>query len=242
MTTTRVERTTSAGATKVWDLADATQQSRGRRRGMDAGGPIAAALGGVALCAAIAPGLPLDARWCLVAGAGVVALLVACSAIRRRQALLSLLLALTGRVAPVAAVAITVDATTAAPAAVTSSIVSDASLGAMHEFVVPSVAFVALPSVRQTEAEAFATALVLRLRSLHGTSSPYPPSLQLSNGSIVEGSGVLQGAALSAAPNGTRLVYEVTATGSAFRIVVISGHDSEARVTADSSLVVAGIG
>lgn len=237
---TRDESTSAAGATKVWDLADASLHRGARRHGFDLGGPIAAALGGVALGAAVAPGVNIDARWCLVAGAGVVALLVAFSAIRRRQALVSLLLALTGLLSPLAAGAVAVDTTMAAKPAVTSAVVSDASLTAVDDALVTTRAFTAMSRERRADAAAFATSLVLRLRTLHGSSGPYPTSLDLSDGSVVEGAGLLQGTALGVVPTDARLDYRVTTSGSAFQVVVVSDDDPRATVTANSSLVVPG--
>lgn len=225
-----------AGTTTVWDLADASRSRGPRRRGIDLGGPIAAALGVVALGAAVAPGLRIDTRWCLVGAAGAIGLLVAGSALRRRQALLSLLLAAAGLVAPLAAGAVTMQTAAAQPAQVISRVVPDASLVVSQVTLVRSPGFTALSSRRQADAEAFATALVLRLRTLHGVWGPYPAALALSGGSVVEAAGEMQGTALGAVPAEERLEYRVTTSGDAFAMrVVVLGHP-DASVEAGSAL------
>lgn len=227
-------------ATRVYDLADASSTRQVRRRGMDLGGPIAAVFGGVALGAAVAPGLPADARWSLVVGSGAIGLLVGLSTIRRRQALLSLLLAFAGLAAPLAAGAITTIVTTAAPPPVATEVVPDRALAVPGDALTSSAAFAGLTRHDRADAEAFATALVLRLRTLHGSFGPYPASLRLSDGSVVEGAGLLEGTALGVVPADARLEYRVTRSGSAFRVVVVSTEDPAATVAADSSLMVPG--
>lgn len=228
---------TTTGTTKVWDLADASRDRVPRRRGADVGGPIAAALGLVALGAAIAPGLAAEARWCLVIAAGGTAALIGFSALRRRQALVTLLLAVAGLLTPLAAGAVTMDSAMHAPTAVTSEVVKDSSLAHPDDGIVYSGPFADLPREEQVEAEAFATGLVLRLRTLHGPFGPFPASLALSTGSLVEGPGAFQGTSLGAVPERSRLLYQVTSSGSAFRVVVTSTTDPTATETVTSGLV-----
>lgn len=231
---------TATGTTRVWDLADASRDHVARRRGTDLGGPVAAVLGLVALGAAVAPGLTEEARWCLVAAAGVTAVLIGFSALRRRQALLSLLLAVAGLLTPLAAGAITMDAAMRAPAAVASEVVADSALRNPADGLAPSSAFADLPQARRADATAFATALVLRLRTLHGSFGPYPTSLALSTGSVVEGPGLLQGTSLGVVPTGYRVVYEVASSGGTFQVTVASLADATATVAATSALIVPG--
>jgi hypothetical protein len=228
---------TATGTAKVWDLADASHDRVVRRRGRDLGGPVAAALGLVALSAAFAPGLEDEPRWCLVVAAGVTAVLVGFSALRRRQALLSLVLAVAGLLTPLAAAAVTADAALRAPAPVTSRVVADAALAHPDDGLVSTPAFDDLPTTTQADAQSFATAVVLRLRTLHGSFGPYPTSLALSTGSVVEGPGVLAGTALGVVPDGTRVGYEVTSSGEAFRVTVVSLTDPAATVSATSALL-----
>lgn len=228
--------TGATGREKVWDLADASVDRVVRRRGRDLGGPIAAALGVVALAGAVAPGVDGPTRWCVVAVAGSVAVLVGFSAMRRRQAVLSLLLALAGLVVPVIAGVVTVADAVRAPAAVQSAV-------AAHELrdppggLQPSAAFASLPDRQQSDAAAFATTLVERIRTLHGSFGPYPTSLALSHGSVVEGSGRLGGMSLGVVPAHARLLYTVSRSGDAFRVTVVARSDEDATVTATSSLV-----
>lgn len=229
---------TATGTTRVWDLADASDDRPIRRRGTDLGGPSAAALGLVALGAAMAPGLSDEARWSAVIASGVVAVLVGFSALRRRQTLTALLLALAGLVAPLAAGGVTMDTALRAPAVVTSTVVADSALAVHADQLAPTAAFTGLPGAEQADANGFATALVLRLRTMHGSFGPYPTSLALSGGSVVEGPGVLRGTALGVVPDGLRLVYEVTSSGGAFRVTVVSTSDPDASVAATSALVV----
>jgi hypothetical protein len=231
---------TATGTTKVWDLADASRDRVARRRGTDLGGPVAAVLGVVAFGAAVAPGLSDEARWCLVAAAGATAVLVGFSALRRRQALLSLLLAVAGLLTPLAAGAVTMDAAMRAPAAVSSTVVADSALTEPADSLASSAAFVGLSHAAQVDATSFGTGVVLRLRTLHGSFGPYPTSLALSTGSVVEGPGVLQGTALGVVPTGFRLVYEVTASGGSFQVTVVSVADPAASVVATSALIVPG--
>ena len=233
---------TATGTTPVWDLTDASRDRTVRRRGTDLGGPVAAVLGLVALGAAFAPGLSNEARWAFVIAAGATALLVGFSALRRRQALISLLLAVAGLLTPVAAGAVTMDTAMRAPAAVVSKVVADSALTHPADALVTSTAMTALSHAEQSSAQAFATALVLRLRTLHGSFGPYPTSLALSTGSIVEGPGLLQGTSLGVVPEGTRLVYEVSESGGAFRVTVLSRTDPAASATATSALIVPGAG
>jgi hypothetical protein len=227
---------TAAGTTKVWDLADGSSAHGAHRRGMDLGGPIAATLGVLSLGAAVAPGLPAEARWSLVVGAGVVALLVALSAIRRRQAVLSMLLAFAGLVCPIAAGAVMIDGAMSAKPTVTSAVVPDNAFLAVDDTLVSTPAFATLAPGRRADAEAFATSLVLRLRTLHGTFGPYPTSLQLSNGSVVEGAGGMRGTALGMVPADARLRYDVTASRTTFRVIVLADGNDAASVTASSAL------
>lgn len=231
---------TATGTAKVWDLADSSRDRLARRRGTDLGGPVATVLGVVALGASLAPGLADEPRWCLVAAAGATAVLVGFSALRRRQALLSLLLAVAGLLLPLAAGAVTMDSALRAPAAVSSAVVRTTRLAGDTDGLSTSAAFTALSRTAQVDAESFATTIVLRLRTLHGSFGPYPTSLALSTGSIVEGPGVLQGTSLGVVPNGARLVYEVTTSGDEFRVTVVSLADPAATVSATSALVVAG--
>jgi hypothetical protein len=231
---------TATGTTKVWDLTDASRDRAVRRRGADLGGPVATGLGLVALGAALAPGLGNETRWALVIAAGATAVLVGFSALRRRQALISLLLAVAGMLTPLAAGAVTMDSALRAPAAVASEVVAPATLTHPADSLTPSSAFGGLPSAAQIDAGSFATTLVLRLRSLHGSFGPYPTSLALSTGSVVEGPGLLQGTSLGVVPAGTRLVYEVTSSGDAFRVSVVSLTDPSATVSATSALIAGG--
>lgn len=230
----------ATGTTKVWDLADASHDRAVHRRGMDAGGPVAAVLGAVALGSAVAPGLTAEARSCLVVVAGTVAVLVGFSALRRRPALLSLVLAALGLIAPLVAGVVTMDAAMHAPAAVTSRTVPEDALAHPADALRTSAGFADLPAHQRADAQAFATGLVLRLRTLHGSWGPYPTSLRLSDDSVVEGSGLLQGTELGVVPDTSRLVYEVTPSGRAFRVAVVSTADPTAVVSADSGLAVPG--
>ncbi|GAA2753418.1 hypothetical protein [Amnibacterium kyonggiense] len=230
--------TGTTGRPKVWDLADASVERSVRRRGTDPGGPVAAALGVVAFAAAAAPGVADPTRWSVVAAAGSIAVLVGFSAMRRRQAVLSLLLALAGLVLPVVAGVVTIADAVRAPAAVHSTV-------AAHELrdppggLQPSAAFASLSGRQQSDASAFATTLVERIRTLHGSFGPYPTSLSLSHGSVVEGSGRLGGMSLGVVPAEARLLYTVSRSGDAFRVTVVSRSDEDATVTATSSLVTA---
>lgn len=229
----------TTGRSKVWDLADASTEQTVRRRGTDLGGPVAAVLGVIAFAAAAAPGIPVTTRWCLVAAAGSIAVLVGFSAMRRRQALLSLLLAVAGLLIPMAAGAVTVAAAMRAPATVQSAVVPDRMLQDPPGGLRPSAAFSSLPTAQQRDAAAFATAVVLRIRTLHGSFGPYPTSLVLADGSVVEGQGRWSGMSLGAVPADSRVVYTVSRTGDAFRVTVVSTLAEDATVTASSSLVTA---
>lgn len=228
--------TGTADRRRVWDLADASTGRAIRRRGIDTGGPVSAALGLAAVVGAVAPGLTDTTRWCVVAALGAVALLVGFAALRRRQAALSLLLALAGLVLPVVAGGVTVIGGLRTPPAVQSSV-------AVHELRDPpggprtSSAFASLPAGRQQDATAFATALVLRIRTLHGSFGPYPTSLTLSRGAVVEPSGRFSGLSLGVLPADARLVYTVSRSGEAFRVTLVSTTDDTATVTATSSLL-----
>ncbi|MGT2427062.1 hypothetical protein [Amnibacterium kyonggiense] len=228
--------TGTGGRPRVWDLEDATIAHAVRRRGRDLGGPAAAALGVVSFAAAAAPGPPDPTRWCVVAASGTVAVLVGFSAMRRRQAALALLLALAGVLIPVAAGVVAVAEAAAAPATVQST-VAEHGLQDPPAGLLPSGSFASLPAADRSAASAFATTLVLRIRDLHGSFGPYPASLALSHGSVVEGPGPLGGTALGVVPAQARLVYTVSRTGDAFRVTVVSTDDEAASVTATSSLV-----
>lgn len=247
-TTEAAVHAAAPGAGRVWDLADASAGRAVRRRGWDHGGPLAATLGLVALGAALAPEIAVETRWTVVGAAGLVALLVAGSAVRRRQALLSLLLAFAGLVAPLAAGAVATAATLAQPPLVTSAVVPDRALPTAPEALVASDAFAERPAGEQAAAREFATALVLRLRTVHGAFGPYPAALRLSHGSVVEAAGAMQGTSLGAVPRNARLEYRVTRSGGAFAVSVVTGGTGGtagssagvASVTATSALVVAG--
>jgi hypothetical protein len=246
-TTEAAVHAAAPGAGRVWDLADASAGRAVRRRGWDHGGPLAATLGLVALGAALAPEIAVETRWTVVGASGLVALLVAGSAVRRRQALLSLLLAFAGLAAPLAAGAVATAATLAQPPVVTSTVVPDRALPTAPEALVASDALAGRPAGEQAAAREFATALVLRLRTVHGAFGPYPAALRLSHGSVVEAAGAMQGTSLGAVPRNARLEYRVTRSGGAFAVTVVSGgadgpsgSAGVASVTATSALVVAG--
>jgi hypothetical protein len=229
--------TTAPGANRVWDLADASTGSARSRRGTGWGGPVAATAGAAAVVAALAPGLPLELRWTGVVVAGLVALPVGFATLRRRLTATSLVLALLGVVAPFVAGVATWDGATAAPPAVRSITVPDATMTVAEQTLTRSRAFAALPAAERADAAAFAGALALRLHALHGSWGPFPTALQQSQGSLVETSGLLQGAPLGAMPRDTRLEYEVAASGSAFRVTVVSIPHPDASVSATSALV-----
>ncbi|RIX27909.1 hypothetical protein [Amnibacterium setariae] len=253
-TTEAAVHAAAPGAGRVWDLADTSAGRAVRRRGWDHGGPLAATLGLVALGGAFAPDIAVETRWTVVGAAGLVALLVAGSAVRRRQALLSLLLAFAGLVTPLAAGAVATAATLAQPPVVTSTVVPDRALPTAPQALVASDAFAERPADEQEAAREFATALVLRLRTVHGAFGPYPAALRLSNGSVVEAAGAMQGTSLGAVPRNARLEYRVTRSGGAFAVSVVAGGAGSAgsagsaagtgagvaSVTATSALVVAG--
>lgn len=222
---------------RVWDLTDASTGRPVTRRRTPLSAPVSAGIGLVAVAASVAPGVDGATRWSVVAATGVVAAVVGFSAVRRRQTLLSLLLAVAGLLLPVAAVAVTVGSAIRAPAAVQSSVVTDDAVAASPGGLRASAAFSSLPAGQRTDAEAFATTLVLRLRALHGAFGPYPTSLALSNGSVVEGAGPLGGTSLGVVPARARLRYEVSRSGDAFRVTVVSIGDAHASVAATSSLV-----
>jgi hypothetical protein len=229
--------TTAPGANRVWDLTDASVGPARGRRGTGWGGPVAATAGVLAVVAAVAPGLPIELRWTGVAVAGLVALPVGFSTLRGRLSATSLVLALVGVVTPFVAGVATWDGATAAPPAVRSTTVPDATMTVAEQTLSESSAFAALPPAEKADAAAFAGALALRLHALHGSWGPFPTALQQSQGSLVETTGLLRGAPLGAVPRGTRLEYEVAASGSAFRVTVVSVPHPDATVSATSALV-----
>lgn len=229
--------TTTPGATRVWDLADASAGQVGGRRGAGPGGPVAAVAGIAAVVAALAPGLPLELRWTGVAVAGLVALPVGFRTLRRRLTATSLVLALVGVLTPFVAGVATWDGADAAPPTVRSTTVPDADMVIAEQTLSQTPAFTALPPAERADAAVFAGALALRLRALHGSWGPFPTALEQTQGSIVETTGPLRGAPLGALPRGMRLEYEVAASGSAFRVTVVSVPSPDASVSATSALV-----
>ncbi len=229
--------TTAPGANRVWDLADASVGPARSHRGTGWRGPVAASVGVVALLVALAPGMAAELRWSGVAVAALVALPVGFSTLRRRLTATSLVLALVGVVSPFVAGVATWDGANAAPPLVRSTTVPDATMTVAEQTLSESSAFAALPPSERADAAAFAGAVALRLHALHGSWGPFPTALQQSQGSLVETTGLLRGAPLGAVPRGTRLEYEVAASGSAFRVTVVSIPHPDASVSATSALV-----
>lgn len=228
---------TVTGTDKVWDLSDSSLHQHPGRRRLDLGGPIAVALAVVALAAAVADGVPLVTRWCLVASFGGVGMLVAISSLRRRQTPASLAVGLVGLVLPFVAVALALTAVDPAPAAVTNSTVQSSALAIAGTAPSPSPEFGQLPFADRAAATRTAEQFVFRLRNLHGSDGPYPTALASSDGNVVELSGSYRGLPIGVLDEGTHLLYAATADGRAFRITIVSNGHPEASVSVYSTLV-----
>lgn len=222
------------GGFHVWDLADDSSGWTRRRRTVGWGGPIAATAGVAALAAGLTPALPAELRWCGVIAAGLVAVPVGFSTLRRRLAATSIALALVGVITPFAAGVAVWDATVTTAPVVRNRTVPDAEMYVAEQTPSQNRAFAALPRRDRDEAAAFAAALALRLHTLHGSWGPFPGALQQTQGSLVEMSGPMAGAPLGAVPAGTRIEYDVAASGTAFRITVVSIPHPQASVSMTS--------
>lgn len=227
---------TAISTEKVWDLSDSSAHRIRERPRFDRGGPIAVAFAVVALAVAVADGVPVVTRCCLVAIFGGVGMLVALSAVRRRQTLASLTVGLTGLVLPLVAVALALAAINAAPAAVTNSTLQSSAPAIAETAPSPSPDFAQLPFADRADATRTAVQLVFRLRNLHGTDGPYPTALASSDGTVVERSGLYRGLPLGVLAEGTHLLYAARADGRAFRITIVSNADPEASISVNNTL------
>ena len=240
-TSSRVATPSVTGAATVWDLESVSRGHIAHRARPDYGGAIAATLGVVAFCAGVAPPLSIATHWCLVIAFGAGAVLVGFSALRRRQTRAAVLLATLGLLLPVTAVTAVIVTAALEPATVTNVTVKDSSLEPGSTGVVTSPGFAQLSIEQRSTAGAFLTALVLQLQTMHGSWAPFPTSLGVSNGSLVEGSGILRGTTLGTVPEGDRLVYQVSPHGAAFRVAVVATSDVDASIAAESSMQVPGM-
>jgi hypothetical protein len=229
----RGAQSASSSAQPVWDLGAASQRRFTPRARPSHAGPVAAAFGVVALGAALLPSVAIETRLFFTIGFGVISALVGFSALRRRQTRTALLLAVVGVAAPVLAIAAIVLQSVQEPATVTSSTVQRATLQPDSSALVPSHEFGALTSDEQGEMKAFLVATVLQLQTMHGSWAPFPRSVAVSNGVLVEGDGILRGASLGAMPRGEILAYEVSSDGTAFRVAISSSSDPSAVIRAD---------
>ena len=235
---TTVQRSSPAhhDGARVWDLTSATPSRTLPRSRPNHAGAIAAAFGVAALLALAVPSGDGVTRLFIVTGLGAIAALVGFSALRRRQTIAALLLAVVGIAAPAIAIGCVVLQSAQAPATVTSAIVQRATLQPDSSALIPTREFDSLPKDERDAMKAFVSATAQQIQSLHGAWAPLPHGLQNANGTLVESDGLFRGTALGGLPSGARLAYEVSSDGTAFRISVASAKHPEARVWADRGL------
>jgi hypothetical protein len=225
-------------STTVWNLADASIRTRRPTRRIAPRAVVVAALGFVGVLGCSLIPLDLATRWLLVAAAGSSAAVLATVTLRRDRSVRSVLLVLAGLVLSVASGVVLIASTAAAAPPVVSAVVTDAAVSSNETGLRPSPRFASLPAEERVAATRTATALVMQIRSLHGLSGPYPTGLSLSNGNVVEATGSLRGTVIGSLGRTSRLRYEVTASRSAFQVVVVSAERPDASIAATSSLVV----
>lgn len=231
--------TTTNRTPEVWDLSDDTvyppPQIEHEPVAADRSGPIAAGAGVLALVAALIPDLPSVSRWCLLIGLGVVAVLVGFSALRRRQILLTVLLAVTGIALPVLAVLGTV--LLPRPAAPVENAVLAADSPTSTSATVQSTPRLRTASLAdRTVAEEAAARLALHLRAMHGSAGPFPLSLSNDDDMLVETGGAIDGVQVGRIPAGVHVHYAVAPDQRFFEVRVALDADPSAAATADSTI------